>query len=416
MKKILPMLIFLAFLAFLYQFIVSLFITEHKVNYELITSDQKEYKITEKFKKSDKKNYYSFVIENKKDKKKHYAFSIEDNFKKDERIITDIKYYKKENLECIFPIYKKDRVYDVSCLLDGKQVSTYYLVNNEKDLFSYMIEKFDKYDYDDNYYNFDNSVTKNKQLEVYFNNIPDDYIFSVWNYKGIYLIKGDEIQNIKFLNSDYYENTLSSVVGDYYVTVNTDNEDEELNYNQFIIYNMVDEKKSVVEVSVSQSIYFNGVVDDKLFITDEKNEKQYVLNPIKGKMEELKINYKVNNGKKVKTDDSIFKSRNIDNMMVKNKEITKLYDTKNIKRNLLDYYFITSDNNLYRVIQNDYKNPILIGNFDNITEWQVKDGGVAFIAGDTLYLYTDYFGLKPVIKNNEFLYNSKNIYNFIREE
>ena len=416
MRKVLPVLIFLAIIAFLYQFIVTLFIIDHKVNYSLIASDQSEYSISEEYQKKDDRHYYSFVIENKDNKKKHYVTSIEDNFKKDERLITDIKYYKNDNLECIFPIYKKDRVYDVSCLLDGKQVSTYYLLENEKDLFSYMIEKFGKFDYDKKFYEISDNVVKKKQVEAYFENIPDNYIIPIWNYRGIYLLKDGEIQNLTFLNSDYYENTLSSVVGNYYITVNTDDENKKLNYNQFIIYDMVDDKKSVVEMEISQSSYFNGIYQNQLYITDQKNEKQYALNPANGKMEELNDTYEIENNNRRKTDDSIFHSRVVDDMIVKNDKITDLYHTKRIKKDNDNYYFITEDNSMYRVIQNDYKHPVLIGNFQDILEWQVHDDGVSFIDGDTLYLYTDFMGLKPVVRNMEFSYNYENIYNFIREE
>ena len=45
MKKLLPILILLAFVAFCYQLIVSFFITEHEVEYSIVSSDQKHYTI-----------------------------------------------------------------------------------------------------------------------------------------------------------------------------------------------------------------------------------------------------------------------------------------------------------------------------------------------------------------------------------
>ena len=93
-----------------------------------------------------------------------------------------------------------------------------------------------------------------------------------------------------------------------------------------------------------------------------------------------------------------------------------MYDTEDIRKNGDDYYFKTDDGKIYRVIHEDYRHPIMICQFNNIKEWQVHDDGVSFIVGDTLYLYTDIYGLKPVLKNSEFQYNSKNIYYFVRGE
>ena len=128
MKKVLPILVLLAFAAFCYQLIVTFFITEHKINYSLIANDQKHYTISENYKKDGSRHHYSFLITTQ-NKKKTYAVSIEEDFNKQERVITDVKHYKKNNLECIFPIYKRNRTYDVSCLLDGNQVSSAYLLS-----------------------------------------------------------------------------------------------------------------------------------------------------------------------------------------------------------------------------------------------------------------------------------------------
>ena len=136
----------------------------------------------------------------------------------------------------------------------------------------------------------------------------------------------------------------------------------------------------------------------------------------KKELKELKSCYEISNSKVKKVDKSFFSSPKVDSLQVTNKKITKLYNTKDIRKNRDDYYFKTKDDSIYRVIQEDYENPVLICQFDNIKEWQVHDDGVSFIVDDTLYLYTDVYGLKPILKNSEFKYNSKNIYYFVRGE
>ena len=111
-----------------------------------------------------------------------------------------------------------------------------------------------------------------------------------------------------------------------------------------------------------------------------------------------------------------FDSPKVDSLLVSNQNITKLYHTEDIKKNRNDYYFKTDDGKLYRIIQNDYQHPILLCQFDDIREWQVHEDGVSFIVDDTLYFYSDVYGLQPILINPEFKYNYKNIYSFIRTE
>lgn len=415
MKKVLPILVLLAFAAFCYQLIVTFFITEHKINYSLIANDQKHYTISENYKKDGSRHHYSFLITTQ-NKKKTYAVSIEEDFNKQERVITDVKHYKKNNLECIFPIYKRNRTYDVSCLLDGKQVSSAYLLEQKNEDYSFIARKFAEEGYEEIYYTTNTPATSEENLLVSYDYIPENYTFAIWNYRGIYILSSEGIENKTFLNDDYYENTLSMGVGKYYVTVNTDNEKEKLNYYQLIVYNLIDGGKTVVDVDISQDSYFNGVSDNMLYITDPKEEKQYVLDPSKKEFKELKRPREISNSKLKKAGNDFFSSPKVDSLRVSNKKIKKLYDTEDIRKNGDDYYFKTDDGKIYRVIQEDYRHPIMICQFDNIKEWQVHDDGVSFIVGDTLYLYTDIYGLKPVLKNSEFQYNSKNIYYFVRGE
>ena len=415
MKKVLPILVLLAFAAFCYQLIVTFFITEHKINYSLIANDQKHYTISENYKKDGSRHHYSFLITTQ-NKKKTYAVSIEEDFNKQERVITDVKHYKKNNLECIFPIYKRNRTYDVSCLLDGKQVSSAYLLEQKNEDYSFIARKFAEEGYEEIYYTTNTPATSEENLLVSYDYIPENYTFAIWNYRGIYILSSEGIENKTFLNDDYYENKLSMGVGKYYVTVNTDDEEEKLNYYQLIVYNLVDGGKTVVDVDISQDSYFNGVSDNMLYITDPKEEKQYVLDPSKKEFKELKSPREISNSKLKKADNDFFSSPKVDSLRVSNKKIKKLYDTEDIRKNDDDYYFKTDDGKIYRVIQEDYRHPIMICQFDNIKEWQVHNDGVSFIVGDTLYLYTDIYGLKPILKNSEFQYNSKNIYYFVRGE
>ena len=301
-------------------------------------------------------------------------------------------------------------------MLDDRQVSCFYLEKTKNEDFSFITKKFKEDGYDEIYFHFDDEATKEDNLSIYYDYIPENYLFTIWNYRGIYVINSEGIENKEFLNEDYYENTLSIIAGKYYVTINTDEEEEKLNYNQIILYNLQDGRKTLVDVELSQDSYFNGTVNGKVYITDPRSKVQYVLDPSNKKIQEVSNPKEVVNSKLKNAGKDFFDTSHVDSKKVANKKITSLYDTTDIKENNGDFYFKTNDGKLYRIIQNKYEYPILLCQFDDIKEWQVHDDGLSFIVDDTLYFYSDLYGVKPIVKNLEFNYNYKNITHFIREE
>ena len=184
MKKLLPILVLLAFVAFCYQIVVTFFITEHKIDYSLIASDQRHYTISEEYQREGERHYYSFLIQSKN---KHYTTAVFNDFNKQDRVITDIKYYKKNDLECIFPIYKRNHTFDVLCLLDSQQVSSFYLLESGNSDFSFIAKKFSEEGYDEVYFKIEENAIEEENLSIYYDYIPKDYLFTIWNYRGIYL-------------------------------------------------------------------------------------------------------------------------------------------------------------------------------------------------------------------------------------
>ena len=56
MKKLLPILVLLAFVAFCYQIVVTFFITEHTIDYSLIASDPRHYTISEEYQREGERH------------------------------------------------------------------------------------------------------------------------------------------------------------------------------------------------------------------------------------------------------------------------------------------------------------------------------------------------------------------------
>ena len=53
---------------------------------------------------------------------------------------------------------------------------------------------------------------------------------------------------------------------------------------------------------------------------------------------------------------------------------------------------------------------ILLAELDNIKDWLVKDREVILLVDDTIYSYTEQYGLRKILIANELNYNYENIY------
>jgi len=410
MKKLIKIIFVLGLFYLVFQFIVNLFIRTHEVNYSIVTDDN-SYNIVEYY----NENGYYFNVSDKYNKKFNFYYS--ESFNKQEKIISNIKYYKTDDLVCIFPIYKKNKTGNLSCVLNNEQVSYSYLkqINNTSIL--NIVEKLKSLGYDSDEWNYSEEKKIKDGIYVYNKNIDDNYLYTMWFYKGIYIINNNEIIKKQVLDFDSYENKLSRLVGKYYVTFNTDKKNN-YQYYEIIIYNIQDSGKKIIELEdVSLNTYINGVYDNKLYFTDIDSRVQYVVDPYESSIKKSDEFIYYNNGKLETIDkNDFFNSEKVFDEFVSNDEIRDKYGNVEIKKYKDNYYFKTDDGRVYEVINNNYSSPILLFKFDDLVEWDVKYGVVSGVSKDTLYTYTNNSGLRPVIVNKELIYNYKNIYDFMKSE
>ena len=43
--------------------------------------------------------------------------------------------------------------------------------------------------------------------------------------------------------------------------------------------------------------------------------------------------------------------------------------------------------------------------YNEVRDWKISGGDLIFVNGDTMYLYSDIYGIKPIVKNSEFKFN-----------
>lgn len=409
MKKLLTIIVALGLFYLGLQFLINLLIVTHDVKYSVLTEDN-NYEVSEYY----NKNGYFFNVLDKNRKK--FSFYYVNIFNKQEKIIKNIKYYKSDDLICILPIYKRNIIGNLNCIYNNEQVSYSYLIQNNNTSINNIIDKMRKSGYDLGN-NKSSNVKKNENgIFVYYNNIDSDYLYTMWFYKGMYIISRDKTIKKNLLENDSYENKYSSLVGKYYVTFNTDNKNN-FRYYELIVYNIQDGGMKKIELDgVSLNSYINGVYDNKMYFTDLDSKVQYEVNPYNGTINKLD-NYKFYDNLEFKTIEKkdFFEKEMIFSDNIINKNISDKFGNVEIKVDKDNYYFKTDDGRVYEVINNEYDNPVLLFKFNDLVEWKVKDGIISCVSGDTLYSYSNSMGLKPIVSNKELIYNYKNIYDYMKK-
>lgn len=415
MKKLLPILFLLGAAALIFQIFVQFFMRHHEIDYSIITKDN-SYLIHEKLKVDGKKNTYYFKLVD--DNQDTYIFNLEHDYNRQDEIVKDVKYFDDENLRCIFPIFKKGITGDIYCKSKKQQVSYSYLRQTNNSSLDNYIKKLKKSGYIANSWARDTLPKKDSVYDIYRDNVKEDTIFTVWDYRGFYIINNKKVIKKDFLNHDQYENNLSYLTDNYYVSINTDLNSGNM-YASFYLYDILNGGKGRVDLEeqISFNMYINGSYDGKFYYTDLNTKKQYALDPDKETVKEVgnvKDGFKSIQGKKLVTVSSkeYLKSNDIWTNDVVNNVLGNMYGAKEVKKSNDMYYFVTDMGDFYKTDKLNLKNSVLLFHFDSVSEWKVKGDNVMVVSGDTMYYYDDVYGLLPIVTSNEFIYNYKNICDF----
>ena len=204
-KKILKLIIILFFLCLLVLTIIKINTKKYDIIYE-----KNNHIINEIYEQKNKNHNYEINIKNKE---YEVSFLINEKFNKNKRIIKELKVYEEKNIICLLPIYKKNINLNLYCLEDNKQVSNYYLKDNNS--YKKILKKVKKYNIEK--YKETKSTKKYKNIQIYSENIDEEDIFTVWDYKGINIIEKGEIKYQKILNYDLYDNIKSIIYDKYFI-------------------------------------------------------------------------------------------------------------------------------------------------------------------------------------------------------
>lgn len=393
-KKEIKVIIILFLLVIPLIFLRKVFIRKYDILYE-----KNKYIINEIYEYKNKEHLYEINIKNNK---QEITYILNNDFNKNKKIIKNLKVYKDDNITCLLPIYNQKIEYKLYCLKDDIQVSNYYLKDNES--YKKILKKVKKYKI--NNFLENNKTTSYKKLKVYDNNISNEDIFTIWDYKGISIIEKDKTKYVKFLDYDLYDNIKTIIYDKYFILFENNHVDGIKNIHY---YDLEKDKLKIYnpEIIISKDFYINGVVDNLIYVTDNKTKKEYTIDLKKEEIIQINkaneyLSYYDNEFKSLTKSDYFMEKQIFNNKKVIDKNISSV---EHIKDNNIYYFY--EDNNFYR--QRTNRNKELLFSIDEIKEWKIVSNKIIIISEDILYLYDDDRGLVPIVQSNELNYNYENI-------
>ena len=392
--KQIKLLVLLIFIILLIPFIRKLFIKEYNIIYE-----KNNFIINEIYKYENKEHKFEINIKNKE---YEITYLLNEDFNKNNEIIKDIKLYQEKDINCILPIYTKNIENKLYCVKDNKQVSNYYLNKNKdynnilKQVKKYKIKKLES----------NNKTTKYKNLKIYKNNLNEEDIFTIWDYKGINIIEKNNNKYVKILDYDLYDEIKTIIYDKYFVLFENSHVD---GIENIYYYDFKKDKLKLYnpEIIISKDFYINGVVNNLIYVTDNKTKKEYTINLIKKEIEQISkaneyITYKDNKFISLTKSDYFMEKQIFSNNKIIDKKISK---EEHVKENNIYYYI--EDNKFIRKIED--RNSEILFELKNIKDWKIINGKILLISEDILYIYDDNRGLVPIVQSNELNYNYENI-------
>ena len=386
--KVTMLVIILIILILICKSILKINNVSYKFNY-----DDKEFTINE----INKNNNYYIEI---KHSNSVYPIRIYNSSKK-RKIIDNIYYYKDDTYECLLPIINSKLDIDMMCYKDNILLDYNTIIGDNSKLDDY-VKNIDIYDI--NKFKDDTSNEKNiGTIKLYRNNQINDKV-AITTYKGL-IVSGMEIELFK---NDIYNNKISTFIDNYYLIADYDNT---YDFEYFYLVNLtsgnIERIKTKDEISLDS--YIQGIVDNKVYLYDKDNEKQYEIDIDK---KEVKLIVSGDNVKYYKNN----KWETINKLKAK-KELYFDYTTLSndftdygeVIESDLYYYLINKKNNnkfdLYRVDKNNLDVYKFIGTIPT-NKIYTHEGYIYYTFNNKLYFYSDSTGTKTLLEDSELEFNN----------
>ena len=371
--------------------------SEHSLSYVIMNKD-KSYLVNENYIRNQDYELYYIDIANEKN---HYIFTVNNKFNKVKNIVKSVKIFNNNNIECMVIQLINDEYSEPMCI-KNKVLNSYLNVKEELG----MEKELEKYETTFNE-KTDKIIGKHK-INANVKNLEKDETLIVYNLKNLVVFKEDSVESVVFGTKDYYQNDYGILIGKYYVIPSIL---EKPDINSFIIHD-VDKRITdniKLETAISKSMYYNGVYNNELYITDKSNNKQYKLNPAKKSFDlvadEETEALVIKKGEEQRVPILNITEKEVHFTEAKNTVYKDIKYDKLYPNDVFAYY--QKDGKFYKVYEKFQDYPIFLFETTNAKNVVVKKENIYFIEGTKLYKYNKY-GLNVVIDNEEFEFNYKN--------
>lgn len=290
------------------------------------------------------------------------------------KLINKIEEIKSDNVICYNVIINKEN--NVSCFQEKEPIA-FYLIEDEN--IKSQLQNLDL-----NFYYEQNEPADFK----FYNNLEDNVFVALWNYKGFYIMNGENITNLDLLQKERYDNSLCILKDEYLIFPNYDKNHE---FEKLYKVNLKSEDVSNIETpKIDYDYYWSGEFKNNLYLYDEKYSLLYEINVKKEKANligsENKGYIKIKNNKKVTA-------------LKKEYENKITYFEKNISN------YEVSDA-VYKVYNDDFK--VKIFNTADIKIIKEYKDSLYFLYKDNLYSYNSK-GIKKILHFFELNFNKENM-------
>lgn len=388
----------------------------HEYEYYINNKDT-EFLVKEKFIRNTKNEidgyYFEIIVDDIV-----FSYQTFESFGMKSQVITDIRYYKDNNLVCILPIFLNGKVVsDIKCLKDNI-IYNYRDLNNKNSNLKSFVETLGQYGYNEDKW-IDNATSIDKDnITIYKDNLIDGHYISLDTYKGIYIlnaIKPYYLKEIKIFNKDIYTRPISTVFKNYYVVADYN---AQYRFNKFYIVDLITQKVSELSFGhqISFDSYIQGTNDNSVYLFDKNSKKQYEINLKTNKVSEIGNETL---GIKIYQNDAWNKTSAVS---AKNDII--LFDDK-YKGDVEDNEFeridkvggtITGYYYFYKKIESEYfvyRSPILNRNqltylykTTDIKRMNYVGDFVYYIYNNEIRYFNEQIGVRTVIENKELSFNN----------
>ena len=231
----------------------------------------------------------------------------------------------------------------------------------------------------------------------------------VYNYKQISLHYPTYSRSFSFSTMDNYKNEYGTLVGNYYVIFKTTSLPT---IKTFVKYDVIDGIKNEISlpIEMSKQIYVNGIHDNKLYVFDKSNKRQFEINPktdevnIVGTTEQEGVNFV--NGEKQPISVYDLDASNV--VFTEGKEAYSSIDSDFMYVNG-KYAVYAKNGYVYKVYKEFIDDPVFLFYEAEAKELKAKGNNIYYIKDDTIYKHNTY-GSYPLAIKNELKYNYENMY------